>query len=269
MPIHPTAIVSPKSEIGKDVNIGPYVIIEGNVKIGDGTFIGPFVHIQGNTEIGKNCKIFTGAIIGSIPQDLKFKGEKSYLKIGDNNTIREYVTINLATGEGQYTTVGDNNLFMAYAHIAHNCNIGNNVIIANCGTLAGHVTVEDYAIIGGLVGVHQFSKIGAHSITGGCSKITKDIIPFIMADGHPAIPSGINKIGLKRRNFPAETISLLEKSYKILFRSGLNTSSALKELEKLLPSPEIEHIIEFIKNSERGIAKENINNLSHQGSDVW
>lgn len=254
--IHPSAIISPAVEIGEDVEIGPYAIIEGNVKIGNNCKIGPLVHIQGNTEIGEGCKIFTGAIIGSIPQDLKYKGGKTYLKIGKNNVIREFVTINLATSEGEETVIGDNNLLMAYSHIAHNCKIGNNVIIANGGTLAGHVVVEDYAIIGGLVGIHQFCKIGKHSIIGGCSKVTMDIIPFIVADGHPARPYGINIIGLKRRNFSDEKINILKNVYKIIFKSGLNITDALKKLEELSHFEEVKDIIEFIKNSERGIARE-------------
>lgn len=253
--IHPTAILSPKTEIESGVEIGPYVILEENVKIGSGTKIFPFAHIQGYTELGKNCRIFTGAIVGSVPQDLKYKGEKSYLKIGDNNTIREYVTINPGTGEGESTTIGNNNLLMAYVHIAHNCVIGNNTIIANCGTLAGHVIIEDFAVIGGMVGIHQFCRVGKHAIIGGCSKITKDILPFVTADGHPAIPHGLNKIGLKRRNFSEEKIDVLEKSYKIIFRSGLNVSSCLKELDKINNCEEIQYIINFIKQSDRGIAK--------------
>jgi len=254
--IHPTAIISPKAEIDQNVEIGPYAVIEENVKIGSGTVIGPFVHILGYTEIGKNCRIFTGATVGSIPQDLKYKGEISYLKIGDENVIREYVTINPGTGEGESTIIGNKNLIMAYAHIAHNCKIGNNVIISNCGTLAGHVMIEDFAIIGGMVGIHQFCRVGSYAIVGGCSKITKDIIPFALADGHPARPYGLNIVGLKRRNFPKEKISLLDRAYKILFRSGLNISSAIKELEKMENCEEISHLNAFIKTSTRGIAKE-------------
>jgi UDP-N-acetylglucosamine acyltransferase len=254
--IHPTAIISQEVEIGENIEVGPYAIIEGKVKIGDNCKIGPFVHIQGYTEIGENTKIFTGAIIGSIPQDLKYKGDITYLKIGKNNTIREYVTINPGTSAGEETIIGDNNLIMAYAHIAHNCKVGNNVIIANSGTLAGHVEIDDYAIIGGLVGIHQFCRIGKHSIIGGCSKVVMDIIPFIMADGHPARPYGINVIGLKRRNFSEEKIKTLNDAYKIIFKSGLNTSQALKKLEEINNCEEIKEIIEFIKSSQRGIARE-------------
>ncbi|MFN4227441.1 MAG: acyl-ACP--UDP-N-acetylglucosamine O-acyltransferase [Candidatus Ratteibacteria bacterium] len=254
--IHPTAIITKEVEIGEDVEIGPYAIIEGNVKIGNNCKIGPFVHIQGYTEIGENTKIFTGAVIGSIPQDLKYKGEITYLKIGKNNIIREFVTINPGTSKGEETKIGDNNLIMAYCHIAHNCVIQNNVIIANYAGLAGHVVVEDYAIIGGLSGVHQFCKIGKHSIIGGTSKVTMDILPYVVADGHPARPYGINVIGLKRRNFPKEKIEILENAYKIIFRSGLNTSEALRKLEQMNSCQEIQDIIEFIKSSERGIARE-------------
>jgi len=253
--IHPTAIISTEAIIEDGVEIGPYSVIEGNVKIGENCIIGPHVQISGWTEIGKNCKIFKGAVIGSIPQDLKYKGEKTFLKIGDNNIIREFVTINPGTSKGEWTIIGNNNLLMAYSHIAHNCVLGNNIIISNVGTLAGHVKVDDYAIIGGVVGVHQFCKIGKHSIIGGCSKVTKDILPFIMADGHPAIPCGINTVGLKRRNFDKEKIELIESAYKIIFRSGFNIGEAVLKLEGINKCEEIKEIIEFIKASERGIAK--------------
>ncbi len=255
--IHPTALVSPKAQIDdSDVEIGPYSVIEDNVSIHKGCRIGPYVHIQGYTEIGANCSIFTCAVIGSIPQDLKYKGEKTYLKIGENNIIREFVTINPGTADGESTVIGSHNLLMAYVHIAHNCIIGNNVIIANAGTLAGHVTVEDFAIIGGLVGIHQFCRVGRHSIIGGCSKITKDIVPYVIADGHPAVPHGINKLGLKRRRFSSERMSLIEGAYKKLFRSGLNIADALLELEKMPQSEDISYIIKFIRESERGIARD-------------
>ncbi len=255
--IHPSAIVSKEAEIGNDTIIGPFVVIEGKVKIGRSCIIGPNVHITGNVEIGENCKIFTGAAIGNEPQDLKYKGERSFLKIGKNNTIREFVTINSATGENQYTLLGDNNLLMAYVHVAHNCIVGNNCIIANGATIAGHVFIDDYSIIGGLVGIHQFSRVGKHSITGGCSKITKDIIPFVMADGHPARPYGINTIGLRRRGFSDEKISLIEEAYKILFRRNFTIKQAIELLEnKYGDIPEIQEIISFIRSSsERGISR--------------
>jgi UDP-N-acetylglucosamine acyltransferase len=253
---HPTAVISPKAHIEENVEIGPYAVIEDNAVIRRDCKIGPHVHISGYTEIGAGCSIFTGAVVGSIPQDLKYRGGKTYLKIGEKTVIREFVTMNSGTSEGESTVVGSNNLLMAYVHVAHNCIIGNNVIIANAGTLAGHVVIEDFAIIGGLAGIHQFCRVGRHSIIGGCSKITKDIVPFVMADGHPACPSGINKVGLKRRKFSDEKIALIEEAYKKLFRSGLNVADALADIEKMEQSEEILHITEFIKKSERGIAKE-------------
>jgi len=254
--IHPTALVSPKAYIHDEIEIGPYSIIEENVIIHRGCKIGPHVHIQGYTEIGAGCSVFTGAVIGSMTQDLKYKGEKTYLKVGKNNTVREFVTMNAGTSDGESTVVGNNNLIMAYVHIAHNCIIGDNVIIANAGTLAGHVIIEDFAIIGGLVGIHQFCRVGRHSITGGCSKISKDIIPFVMADGYPAVPYGINRVGLKRRKFTAAKIAHIEDIYKKLFRSGLNVSDALQDIKKMEKSEELTQIVEFIKKSERGIAKD-------------
>lgn len=255
--IHPSAVISHEAEIDKDTEISPFVVVEGNAKIGSGCIIGPMVHIKGNVEIGDNCKIFTGAVIGNPPQDLKYKGEKSFAKIGKNNTIREFVTINAATGENQATIIGDNNLLMAYVHVAHNCIIKNNCIIANAATIAGHVFIDDYAIIGGLVGIHQFSRVGKHSIVGGCSKITKDIIPFITADGHPARPHGINTIGLRRRHFSESIISALEEAYRIIFRKNLTIQESVKILAAEFSNiPEICDLIEFIRSSERGIARE-------------
>ncbi|MCM8758163.1 MAG: acyl-ACP--UDP-N-acetylglucosamine O-acyltransferase [Candidatus Omnitrophica bacterium] len=256
--IHSTALIDSRVEIGEGTTIGPFAVIECGAKIGSNCNIGPMVHIKGNVEIGDNCKIFTGAVIGNPPQDLKYKGEISFVKIGKNNTIREFVTINAATGENQSTLIGDNNLLMAYVHVAHNCVIGNNCIIANAATIAGHVVIDDFAIIGGLVGIHQFSKIGKHSITGGCSKITKDILPFIMADGHPARPHGINVIGLKRRNFSKEVIIALEEAYRIVFRKNLTSQQAIEELKasRLSEISEVGEIIRFLEASERGIARE-------------
>ncbi len=256
--IHPSAQVDVRAEIGKDTRIGPFVIIEGNSIIGNGCDMGPMVHIASNVEIGDNCKIFTGAAVGNPPQDLKYRGEFSFVKIGRNNTIREFVTINKATGENQSTVIGDNNLLMAYVHVAHNCVIGNYCIIANAATIAGHVIIDDYAIIGGLVGIHQFSRIGKHSITGGCSKITKDIVPFIVADGHPARPHGINIIGLKRRDFPTEVISALEEAYRIVFRRNFTVQQSIDELKSsgLFEISEVRDLVKFLETSDRGIARE-------------
>lgn len=253
--IHPTAIVSPKADIDSSATVGPFSVIGDGAILHKDCEVGSAVNIHGNTEIGARCKIFTGAVIGSITQDLKYRGGKTFIKIGEDNTIREYVTINSGTAAGESTVIGNGNLLMAYVHIAHNCIIGDNVIIANAGTLAGHVTVEDFAIIGGLAGVHQFCRIGKHSITGGCSKVTKDIIPFVMADGHPARPFAVNKVGLKRRGFSEEKIRIIDAAYKYLFRSGLNVSAALAEISKIEQTEEIIAIACFIQKAERGIAK--------------
>ena len=202
--IHDTAIVHAGAEIGENVSIGPYSIVGENVRIGDGCHIGSCVLIDGYTELGKNNRVFHGAAIGSIPQDLKYRGARSYVTIGDDNTIREYVTINAATDEDESTVVGSNNLLMAYVHIAHNCVIGDNVILANAVNLAGHVVVQDFAIIGGLVPVHQFVTVGAHSFIGGGSRIAQDIPPFVKVAGNPPQISGLNSIGLRRRGFTGE-----------------------------------------------------------------
>jgi len=256
MKIHPTAIVSKNAQLPSDIEVGPYSIIGDNVKIGEGTKIDAFCVIEGNTTIGKRCKIFTGAVLGSIPQDLKYKGEKSFLEIGDDNIIREYCTFNPGTGEGGKTVVGNGNLFMAYSHVAHDCVIGNKCIIANVGTLAGHVTIEDQAVIGGLVAIHQFVRVGRLSIIGGCSKVVQDVPPFSTCDGHPARVYGLNLVGLKRANIDSSIIKELSYCFKIIFNSGLSMKNALREIEskKSLPS-EVVYLIDFIKKSSRGICR--------------
>ncbi|MCK4243993.1 MAG: acyl-ACP--UDP-N-acetylglucosamine O-acyltransferase [Candidatus Omnitrophica bacterium] len=254
--IHPTAIISPKAQLEKDVEVGAYTIIGENAKIEGGTKVGSHVLIDGYTTLGRNCQVFTGAIIGSPPQDLKYKKKKSYIKIGDNNIIREYSTINPGTGEEETTKIGNNNLIMAYSHIAHNSVLEDEVILANCATLAGHVYLEKSCVVGGLVAIHQFCRIGKYAIIGGCSKVTQDILPFSLADGHPARPYGINKVALKRHNFPSETIKTLKKAFFYLLGAKLNTSQAIKKIKEDLPSiPEIEYLLHFIASSERGIAK--------------
>ena len=254
--IHPTAIVDPEAEIGSGVTIGPFSVIEANVVIGDDTEVGARVTIEGHTTIGKENHIFTGAIVGSVTQDKKYKGGITYLKIGDRNKIREYVTINPGTDDGTETVIGDDNLIMAYAHVAHNCTIGNKTIIANAGTLAGHVIVEDRAVIGGLAGVHQFVKIGYMAIIGGSSKAVKDIPPFIMVDGHPAKAYGLNVVGMERAGLVKEERLLLKRAFKIIFRSKLATKNAIESLKKdIPPSPAIVKIINFLEASDRGICK--------------
>lgn len=256
MNIHPTAIINPKAQLNSEVEVGAFSFIGPNVKIGSGTKIGMHCVIDNRTTIGKNCRVFTGAIIGSFPQDLKYKGEKSFLKIGDNNIIREYCTLNLGTGDGGTTQVGNNNLLMAYSHIAHDCVVGDDCIIANCGTLAGHVTIEDKAVVGGLVAIHQFVRMGTLSIVGGCSKVVQDIPPFSTCDGHPTKVYGLNLIGLKRADLSEKAIDGLKRAFKILFRQGLTISHAVERIQKEIPpSPEIKHLLKFIQTSERGICR--------------
>ena len=253
--IHSTAIISKKAKLAKDLEVGAYTIIGDNLEIGPAVKIGANCLLDGNTKIGANCEIFTGAVIGSRPQDLKFKGEKTFLTIGANNIIREYCTFNVGTGEGGATTVGDNNLFMAYSHVAHDCKVGNNCVLANNATLAGHVTIEDAAVVGGLVAIHQFVRMGKLSIVGGCSKVVQDIPPFSTCDGHPARIYGLNLIGLRRHEFSAQKIKAIGRAFKILFDSGLSIKHALETLKKeITPSEEISYLVDFVKKSERGIS---------------
>lgn len=254
MKIHPTAIISKNACVEADVEIGPYAIIGDHVKIAKGVKIGSFCVIENDTTIGAGCKIFTGAVIGSIPQDLKYCGQKSFVVIGENNIIREYVTINLSTTEGEKTIIGDNNLIMAYSHIAHDCIVGSGCIIANSGTLAGHVKLEDKVVIGGLVAVHQFVRLGKMSIVGGCSKVVTDIPPFSTCDGHPAKFYGLNIIGLKRAGVSSEVMRQLRAAFKIFFQSGLNKKNAIEKIKKEIElSGEINHLVDFLSSSERGL----------------
>ncbi|MDP2981550.1 MAG: acyl-ACP--UDP-N-acetylglucosamine O-acyltransferase, partial [Candidatus Omnitrophota bacterium] len=202
MKIHPTAIVDKKAKLADDIEVGPYAIIGPNAEIAKGAVIGSRVTIDGYTAIGERTRIFTGAVIGSPPQDLKYKGQKTFLKIGKDNIIREYVTMNPGTEEGTSTSIGDGNLFMAYSHVAHNCRVGNNCVIANAGTLAGHVTLEDKVVLGGFAGVHQFTRVGKIAIIGGCSKFVQDIPPFSTCDGNPARVYGLNLVGVRRAGMP-------------------------------------------------------------------
>ena len=255
--IHSSAIVHPKAEIADDVEIGPYSIIEAHVRIGRGTVVGPHVVIKGRTEIGENNKIFQFASVGEVNQDLKYRGEETRLKIGSGNTIREYVTMQIGTLTGRSeTTIGERNLFMVYSHIAHDCEIGNDCILANCATLAGHIQIDDGAIIGGLVGIHQFCRVGTMAIVGGCSKIVQDIPPYMMADGHPASVRGVNLEGLRRKEFSQESIREIKAAHKMIYHSQMKTAQALARLKEEYPvSACVKAIIEFIETSQRGIAR--------------
>ena len=256
MDIHPTAIVDPQTDLAEDVSVGPYSIINSDVKIDKGTKIDSHVLIDSGTVIGKKCRIHKGAILGTPPQDLKFGGEKTYLKIGDNTIIREYASLNRGTDWRGETVIGKNCFIMTYAHIAHDCLIGNNVILANSVNLAGHIEIGDYVIIGGIVPVHQFVKIGSHSIIGGGFRVQKDVCPFMMVAGYPLKTVGLNLVGLKRRGFSEKTIQILKQVYKIIFRSKLNTSEAVEKIKNEIELiPEVKEILDFIHKSERGIIK--------------
>ncbi len=252
--IHKAAIIHPGAKIARTVSIGPNSVIGENVSIGEGTKIGANVIIEGWTTIGEKNEVCHCAVLGTQPQDLKFKGEKSYCSIGNNNVIREFVTVNRGTAEGGgKTTIGNDNLLMAYAHVAHDCIIGNNAILSNAATLGGHVRIEDFVILSGLAGVHHFVTIGKLTIIGGCSKVTSDIPPFLMADGHPAKIHGLNTIGLKRQGFSPEARQHLKKAYQIIYLSDLNTTQALGKIEsEVEQTSEVIYLTDFIKSTLRG-----------------
>ncbi len=264
-----TALVHPKARLAPGVTIGPYAVIQEHVSIGEGTEVGAHCVIEGNTTIGRDCHIFTGAVIGSIPQDLKFKGEDSQLIIGDRNKIREYVTINPGTeGGGGKTVIGSDCLFMAYSHVAHDCLVGNQVVLANSVALAGHIVIEDKAIVGGLVGVHQFVRIGKMAMIGGCSRVVQDVPPFATCVGYPAKIYGVNSEGLKRANLPHDTKDRLHRAFKVLFYSKHSLPHGIAEAEKIADSfPELEHLLGFLRQSKRGICKSSVHQQNGQNED--
>lgn len=256
MSIHPTAIVHDGALLGQDVEIGPHSIIGPEVTLGDGVRIANGVVIQKNTVVGRGCRIFTGAVLGTEPQDLKFRGEKTWLEIGENTTIREYATINLGTAESGRTVIGNHALLMTYSHVAHDCIIGDHVILANAVNIAGHVEIHDHAYVGGVVPIHQFVKIGCHAMIGGGFRVTQDVCPYMRVAGYPLKVIGVNSIGLERRGVSRETIAILKKAYKLLFRSKLNISQAVEKISSELPrTDEIETILRFIDRSERGLIR--------------
>ncbi|MCC5832118.1 MAG: acyl-ACP--UDP-N-acetylglucosamine O-acyltransferase [Chlamydiales bacterium] len=252
--IHPTAIIEEGAKIGKNVTIEPYAIIKKNVTLEDNVKIKSHVYIDGFTSIGSGTTIWPSASIGTKTQDLKYRGEETYVKIGKNCEIREFATINSSTFEGTTVQVGDRCLIMAYCHIAHNCVIGNDVIMSNNSLLAGHVVVEDFAIIGGMTPVHQFARIGCHAMVGGMSRVTNDVPPFTVGGGIPYCMGGINRIGLKRRNFPFETRRALATAYRLVYRSRLHLDEALKRIEEEIDLiPEVNHFIKFCRETKRGL----------------
>ena len=254
--ISPLASIHPDARIGAEVEIGPFTTISADVEIGEGSWIGPNVTIMDGARIGSNCRIFPGAVISAIPQDLKFQGERTTVEIGDRSTIRECVTINRGTKAYGKTVVGKDCLIMAYVHIAHDCILGNHVILVNSVALAGHVEIGDYGIISGLSAVHQFVKIGAHVMIGGGAMVRKDVPPFITAAGEPLAYAGVNSVGLKRRNFAQEDIHEIQTLYRTMYQSGMNISQAVNQIKETYPNrPLADSILSFIEQSDRGLIR--------------
>ncbi|MCC6319573.1 MAG: acyl-ACP--UDP-N-acetylglucosamine O-acyltransferase [Gemmatimonadaceae bacterium] len=251
--IHPTAVISPNAVIGSDVRIGAFALVGDHVTIGDGCVIEPRATLERNVRLGTQVIVGSGTIIGGDPQDLKFKGEDTWVEIGDGTRIREYTTINRGTSHSVTTRVGKGCFLMSYVHLAHDCHIGDGVMISNGTQLAGHVTIEDRAILSGLVAVHQFAKIGRHAFIGGCSRVAKDVPPFIKAVGNPVKLYGLNSVGLQRSGFPDDVVRELKRAYRLFFRSELNVSQAMTRARtELRQIPEIEHFLSFLEASERG-----------------
>jgi UDP-N-acetylglucosamine acyltransferase len=255
--IDPRALVDPAAELAPDVEVGPYTVIGAEVVIGAGTRIGPHAVIMGTTRIGERNRIFQFASVGDDPQDKKYAGERTRLEIGNGNVIREFCTINRGTVQDQgVTRIGDDNLFMAYTHVAHDCVIGSHVIMANCATLGGHVHLDDWVVMGGFSAVHQFGKVGAHAFLANNSAVTRDVPPYVMVVGQPAVPHSVNAEGLKRRGFTAEQIRNIREAYRILYRSDLLLADAVEKLQGLgVTQPEIRPFVEFIRASTRGLIR--------------
>ena len=254
--IHATAVIHPGARLGEECEIGPFCVLGEHVVLGARCRLHAHVVVDGHTVLGTDNEIYPFASIGLKTQDLKWKGGLTQTQIGDHNTIREYVTIHSATGDGETTRVGSHNNFLAYCHLAHNVNVANHVIMSNAATLGGHVLVEDHAGVGGLAAVHQFCRIGKMSMIGGCSKVVQDVPPFMLVDGNPGRTRTVNKIRLERSGVPEETQNLLKQAYKILFRDGLTITNALLRIEaELPPVPEVLHLIQFARASERGLSK--------------
>lgn len=254
--IHPTAIVHPQAKLGANCIIGPYCIIGEHVELGEGCKLHAHVVVDGHTKLGKSNEVYPFASLGLKTQDLKWTGGVTRVEIGDHNTFREGVTVHSATEDGGVTRIGSNNNLLAYAHVAHDCVVGNNVIMSNVASLAGHVVMEDNVIVGGLTAVHQFCRLGKLAMVGGCSRVLQDIPPFMLAEGSPAAPRTINKVGMERNGVSEEAQVALRQAYKILHRAGLTISNALERIEKEVPAlPEVQHFINFVRASERGVAR--------------
>ncbi len=254
--IHPTAVIHAKARIGENCQIGPYCVIGEHVVLGPGCRLHSHVVIDGHTRLGADNELFPFAALGLKTQDLKWKGGITRTEIGDHNTFREHVTVHSSTNEGDATVIGSHNNLLSYAHVAHDCRLGDHIVMSNVGTLAGHVIVEDHAVVGGLAAVHQFCRIGRMSIIGGCSKVVQDVPPFMMADGNPASTRTVNKVGMERNGVSDEAQAAIRQAFRILFREGLTIGNALTRIEAENSSlPEIQHLIQFVRSSERGIGK--------------
>jgi UDP-N-acetylglucosamine acyltransferase len=265
--IHPTAVIHTEAELHASVQVGPYAVIGPDVRIGADTVIGPHVVIEGPTEIGARNRIYSGAVIGTDTQDKKFTGGKSWVRIGNGNTIREYVTINRATGEGEVTEIGDNNLLLAYVHVAHNCIIEDSVTISNAATLAGHVYVESQATISGVLGIHQFVHVGRLAMVGGMSRIDRDVPPFMLVEGNPARVRALNRVGIKRAGFEeeGEELATLKRAYRVLYRSGFTLTDALGQLAELPSSELLEHLRQFLTLAQKPERRGLISGLRQSG----
>lgn len=257
MNIHPTAIVHRDAQLGEGVKVGPYSVIGGRVTIGDGTVLDSHAVIDGNTRIGKDCRFFPFVSVGMVPQDLKYQGEDTLLEMGDRNVVREYATIHAGTsGGGGTTRLGNDNFLMAYCHVAHDCLLGNSVVMANGATLAGHVDVDDFATLSAFSGVHQYCRVGRHGYIGGYSVVTQDAVPFVLTVGNRARTYGINVIGLRRRNFPPATVEALQDAYRTLFKKKIPFRKAMEEVEtKHKGIAEVEYLLGFIQSSRRGVIR--------------
>lgn len=254
--IHPTAIIDSSAQIAEDAEIGPFCVVGAEVIIGPGCVLTNHVTVAGPTIMGASNRFYPFCSIGQRSQDLKYNGEPTYLEIGSHNSFREFCTVNRGTAPGSKTVIGNHGNFLAYSHVAHDCTVGHHVIFSNNGTLAGHVIVEDHAVIGGLSGVHQFCRIGRHAILGGCTKIVQDVAPFMIADGNPAELRGINQVGLERRGFSPEAVRSLREAYRFLCRSNLNVKQACEAIrEQLEPNEHLEHLLAFVEGSKRGIVR--------------
>lgn len=266
--LHPTASIDPHAELADDVTVGPFAVIGPHVRIGAGTTIGPHAVLDGWTTIGARCRIFAGAIVGTLSQDLKYKGQKAALVIEDDNVIREYVTISCGTDERSATRIGRGNLIMAYGHVAHDCVIGHQCVIANGGTLGGHVTVEDQVVIGGLAAIHQFVRVGRLAIIGGCSKVVQDVVPFSICDGHPARFRGANVVGLRRAGFSPAARRQVQQAFRLVFGRGVTTTHALAQLRPLAAeSSDVRQLVEFVRGSKRGFCRAESPHRVHAASE--